>query len=282
MSTKGILKTSKFGKPSSTKSLDKKIKWKEPIAELESELAENEENKKSQKKRRRKATMQDHVQHYDNILALLDTEIDRKSREKEKGVRSFQKARKLIVQMRKELPQVTRSKEARALCSTRKKNLNSGLYLEYTISEELADFLKVPHDTTLSRIDVMRAICLYVHRKEDEERPEVKRWFSLNPKGKRDLQDPKDRKYIIPDEKLSGLLRYKKFVQDVKKGKIYKKVRIQDAEDDEDDFELVKVEDTRLSYMYIQKLIKDHFIEAVKKVEVEVETEEDENEEVEE
>jgi len=235
---------------------NKTVKWVDSTeGDKYPEDVESLENEIIVKRPRKKATMQEHVQHYNDIIALLDSEIDRKSRLKETGVRTFQKTRKMLLQMKKELPQVSRSKEAKALCSTRKKNINTGLNLEYSISEEMVEFLGVDSDTTLTRVDVMRAICVYIHRRPEEDREAVKKWFYLNQKGKRNLQDPNDRKYIIPDEKLSKLLNYKKFVQEVKKGKVYKKSKNEDG-----NIILVKLVDTRLSYMFIQKLIKDHFI----------------------
>ena len=62
---------------------------------------------------RKKPTMEDHIGNYNKILTMLDEEIDRKSREKEKGVRTFRKVKKILIKMRKELPVVARSKAAR-------------------------------------------------------------------------------------------------------------------------------------------------------------------------
>ena len=204
---------------------------------------------------RKKPTIEGHIEKYEQVLALLDAEIDRKSREKEKGARAFRKARKLIIQMRKELPAVTRSKAARMQSSLRK-NTTSGIAIQYQISEELADFLQVPHGTRLSRIEATRGICAYAHWKDDEKREDMLRWKHLNPNGKRNLQNPQDKKVVIPDKLLVKLLRYNEYKKDVKTGKVYKKVK--DKESGKEN--LVQMTSDLLYYWVIQKLISHCFL----------------------
>lgn len=204
---------------------------------------------------RKRATIEGHIEKYDQILALLDSEIDRKSREKEKGARAFRKVRKIVIQMRKELPVVTRSKAAR-MQSRLRKGTTSGIMIQCQISEELANFIKVSPETRISRIEATRAICAYAHWKDDEKREEVLRWQHLNPEGRRDLQNPQDKKSIIPDKALVKLLRYEKYKKDIKNGKITKKVK--DKETGKTN--VVQMTDDILYYWVIQKLITVHFI----------------------
>lgn len=204
---------------------------------------------------RKKATIEGHIENYAKALSLLDTEIDRRSREKDKGVRTFKKVRKLLVRMRKELPVVTRSKAARIKSST-SATRQGGIMIKYQISGELADFLKVPKDTKLSRVETTRAICIYSHLKENEKREEMARWLYLNPEGKRNLQNQMDHKSILPDKALSKLLRYDQYKKDVKAGKIFKNVK-----DKETGKVLqVKMTDDMLYYWVIQKLVGVHFL----------------------
>lgn len=211
-------------------------------------------NDPKERKQRVRPTMEMHVRHYDELLALLDVEIDRKSREKEKGVRSFRKARKLIFQMRKELPIVTKSKIARKQCSTRKTN-NGGLVVMQSPSDELADFLGIEPETQISRIEAATAICVYAHYNPEDTREHVNRWKHLNPKGKRDLQNPSNKKALIPDKKLIKLLNYDKYRKDVKSGKIKVKRKNKMTGKTEE----VVVDDDTLFYYVIQRLISHHF-----------------------
>ena len=216
---------------------------------------------------RKKPTIIDHIGHYDQLFSLLDTEIDRKSRKKEKGTRVLQTARKILTQMRKEVPHVTRSREARKQSSTRKKAI-SGLMMSFSISKELATFLKVPASTRLSRVEVTRAICVYAHLKEGEKRDEMLRWKHLNPEGKRDLQFPQDKKAIIPDKALSKLLRYDEYKKKIAAGLITQKSKNKDTGKKE----IIKVKTDALYYWAIQNLLNVHFLKD------EVSTEDEEKE----
>lgn len=174
--------------------------------EYENEEVEYENDEEDDTKiKKKKATIHDHINHYNTLLDLINGEIDRKSRSKENGVRVLQKARKLVESMRKELPHITRSKEARAALSTRK-NTSSGFTIKYYVSEELANFLQIDSQVdTVSRVDATRAICVYARLKEDEKREEILKWSYLNPEGSRDLQNPENKRTLIPDKTLAVL-----------------------------------------------------------------------------
>lgn len=221
----------------------------------EAASVKDEEDESPVRAPRKKPTIQGHIEKYDQVLALLDAEIDRKSREKEKGARSFRKVRKILIQMRKELPVVARSKAARLQSSTRK-NTTSGIMIQSQISEELLNFLKLPAGTRISRVDATRAICVYSHLKENEKRDELLRWEYLNPEGKRNLQNPQDKKAIIPDKALVKLLRYDQYKKDVKAGKVYKKLK--DKETGKES--MVQHTSDLLYYWVIQRLITIHFL----------------------
>lgn len=229
----------------------KKVK-KEEEPKLEDPDVEEEPTVRAPRK---KATIADHIKHYDQLFSLLDSEIDRKSREKEKGTRSLRTIRKVLIQMRKDLPQVTRSKEARKQSSTRKET-KSGLMMQFPISKELADFLNVPGDTRLSRVEVTRAICVYAHIKENEKRDEMIRWKHLNPDGKRNLQFPQDKKAIIPDKALTKLLRYDAYKKKIAAGQITRKSK--NKETGITEVTVVKTE--ALYYWAIQSLLSVHFL----------------------
>lgn len=249
--------------------------------EEEAEVPEDEEEEDADaeevKPVHKKNTIERHLERYDQVFELLDVEINRRSRGKEKGIRVFRSVRKTLVQMRKEVPHIVRSRSARIRSSTRK-NTTSGLMMSFAISEELADFLKLPRDTKLSRIDATRAICIYSNIKENEEREEMLRWKYLNPQGKRDLQNPRDKKSIVPDKALSKVLGYEKYKKDIANGLITKKVRNKDT----GKIEVVKVVENQLFYYTIQRLLNKHFCKAEPVVVAEEEDAEETEEEVEE
>jgi chromatin remodeling complex protein RSC6 len=246
---------------------------------LDNEEEDGDLDNEGVKKRRTKPTIYDHIAHYNQLLELIKAEVDRKSRSKENGVRPLQKARKMIEIMRKELPHVTRSKEAKMALSTRK-NTSSGFTIKYYVSEELANFLQIDASIdTVSRVDVTRAICVYSHLKPDEQREETLEWAYLNPGGERDLQNPANKRTILPDKTLSALLRYDNYKRDVKAGKIKQKTT--------DKITGIKgqkvLTESALNYNTIQPLISHHLLEAVpsEKVEDAEELEEENAEEAE-
>ena len=237
---------------------------------------EDLEDEKVGRKKRHKATIYDHIDHYNQLLNLIKFEIDRKSRSKESGVRVLQKARKMVEDMRKELSHVTRSKEARNALSTRK-NTSSGFTMKYYVSEELANFLQLDASTdTVSRIDATRAICVYAHLKENEKREDILAWSYLNPGCARDLQNPANKKTILPDATLASLLQYNQYKKDVKSGDITQKTKNKQT----GVVGQKKVAQNALDYTSIQRLISHHFLQPVEQpVEVEEEEEVAEEEE---
>lgn len=244
--------TTKGGKTKATKTGDKEGSVTKTSATKKNESKVVESPVAKVVKTRHRPTIEEHIAHYDALLAMLDVEIDRRAREKEKGARQFRKARKLVVQMRKELPYISKAK----LPKTRRNSAGSGLKKPLSISEELRAFLGLEEGEKISRIDVSRAICVYAHLKPDEAREEMLRWKHLNPKGKRNLQDPVDKKAIRPDAKLGELLGYERYRKDVAKGRITNKSK------DRATGEVVEkvVSNDALYYWTIQRLINRHFI----------------------
>jgi hypothetical protein len=184
-----------------------------------------------------------HIQDYDDLIRFLDQEIDRKSKEREKGIKTLRKTRKKIVALRKGVPRIVRY-------SYNRTSRTGSFDKTYAISKEFATFLKVPPSTKLTRIDAARAICVYAKTKKDEARQAVLRWHYLNPKG-RDLQV---KNTIVPDKVLSDILKYERYRQDVADGKVFKNVRDKDT----GLRKRVVVTDDKLYYWVIQKLLSQH------------------------
>ena len=154
--------------------------------------------------------------------------------------------------MRKEIPHI--SPQAKKIYYKPRKTTNSGLMKKYTISDALADFLGVDHNSQYSRIDITCAICAYAHIKDDEDRDKILQWAYLNPEGKRNLQNPRDKRAIIPDKHLKKLLKYEKYQKDVKAKKITKKIKNKET----GEITKIPVDNDFLYYWVIQRLISVH------------------------
>jgi chromatin remodeling complex protein RSC6 len=221
--------------------------------------SKGEDSEKESKKKtpRRKVTVETHLEKYDKLLGLLNEHIDHLRKNKEPGSRVFTTIRKAVRELHKEVPKIA---NARRKSIGNNQNKVSGFVLQCQLSPELADFLQIDHDTTLCRKDVTNAICVYSHLKPNEKRPHMLRWEYLNPGGKRNLQNPKERMAIIPDAKLAKLLRYNKYKKDVKAGQVTKnvtdkKTRVTTT---------VTVTEPTIYYWVIQKLLTVHYVSTLK------------------
>lgn len=207
-----------------------------------------------EKKPRKKVTIDTHMEKYALVLQMLDEEIERKQKAREPGIRTLQRIRGKVDELHCEVVKVAKIK---------RKNPNSkkvsGFSLECKITKELAEFMKIPEDSTPTRNDITNAICVYAHFNPAEKKPQVLKWKHLNPEGKRNLQDPKNKMYIIPDAKLKKLLNYDAYVKDVKEGKITRKTINKET----GKRETITVDDTGLSYSVIQKLIQTQILKTV-------------------
>lgn len=232
----------------------------------------NKPVEKKQRAPRKRATLETHIEKYDALLKVLDEEIERKQKEREKGTRVLRSVRKTVRELRTEAPKIAHAK--RRFASNGKKV--SGLELRYNISDELAAFMKIPRGSTPSRNDITNAICVYIHAHPGETRPQMTKWNHLNPKGKRNLQNPSSKMTIIPDDALDRLLNYKQYKNDVKKGKITQVT----TDKKTGKKETTKVTDPALKYCVVQKLICRHILGAVS-VKKDEEVEDNEEEEVE-
>jgi chromatin remodeling complex protein RSC6 len=93
--------------------------------------------------------------------------------------------------------------------------------------------------------------------KPEEKKEQILKWAHLNPGGKRNLQDPKNKMSIIPDQKLKKLLGYDKYIKEVNDKKVFKNITNKDTGRKEK----VLVTDPILSYSVIQKLIQHQILE---------------------
>jgi chromatin remodeling complex protein RSC6 len=148
------------------------------------------------------------VDSFDEIIKLVDDEIEaiRSGSAKTTGVKFLRSINKRL-----KLLKTKASKAAKTRKTTRKPstNTNSGFLKPVQISKEMAKFTGWDPLQSKSRVDVTKYICKYI---KDN-----------------DLQNPKDRREILADDKLKKLLNY-----DSKK-------------------------DEKLTYYKIQSYLKPHF-----------------------
>ena len=151
------------------------------------------------------------LESFDEIINLIDSEITslRDSQTKTKGVKFLRTLGKKVKTLKNHSARMIKQRN-----TTNKKvsnNSNSGFLKPVQISKEMAKFTGWDASQLKSRVDVTKFLCNYI--KEN------------------DLQNPKDRRQILADSKLSKLLKY-----DSKK------------------------ETNPLTYFRIQSCLKEHFI----------------------
>lgn len=166
----------------------------------------------SNKKKRVLLTRDMVLESFDEIINLIDGEISslRDSQTKTKGVKFLRTLGKRIKTLRNHSARLIKQRNtSNKKASTN--NSNSGFLKPVPISKEMAKFTGWDAAQLKSRVDVTKFLCNYI--KEN------------------DLQNPKDRRQILADSKLSKLLKY-----DTKK------------------------ETEPLTYFRIQSCLKEHFV----------------------
>jgi chromatin remodeling complex protein RSC6 len=156
------------------------------------------------------------VDSFDEVIKLIDDEIEtlRSSQTKSTGIKFLRSLNKRLKALKSKTTKAIKHRK-----STRKPsaNTNSGFLKPVQISKEMAKFTGWDPTLSRSRVDVTKHICKYI---KDN-----------------DLQNPKDRREILADDKLKKLLAY-----DPKK-------------------------DDKLTYYKIQSYLKPHFTALPKPVE---------------
>jgi chromatin remodeling complex protein RSC6 len=238
--------------PPKKKAAEKKKEEKKEEEKEEVQTENGVEPEKKEKKKRKETTPIDKKQaaqvanqELDEIKKLVDDNKNNKDKDVQKILKDISKKADAA---KKNLNALTKKK---GTGSTGKTSV-SGFRLNKTITKELATFLGIEEDAQISRLDATRAICVYVHKNPDEKRDTMLKWAHLNKNG-RNLQDPANKKNIVPDKELSTLLRYEQYKKDVAAGKILSsKANKKKAGQ--------KVTDPALKYSTVQVLISQHFL----------------------
>ena len=201
---KAVAKTAP-AKATKTAPVKAKVSKKAPVEEVE----EVEEEVLVKTKTKLVAPTREGVmEETDTLISLVEQEITklRDSKNKSKGIKFLRSLNKKAKTLRSHLGRVLKQRQV-----TRKPNTNSGFLKPVNISVEMAKFTGRDPDELVSRVAITNDICKYI---KDHN-----------------LQNPKDRREIEADSKLSALLKYDS-----------------DAQEEP------------LTYFRLQKWMKDHFI----------------------
>ena len=167
-------------------------------------------------KRRRVVDRESVFTDFDGLVSSVDKEIETirsatESKGRQVGVKFLRSLNKQLKQLKKDTQRAMKQKRKN---TNRAKNTSSGFMKPVPISAEMAGFTGWDETELKSRVDVTKYICNYIREK--------------------DLQNPEDRRQIIPDKKLSSLLGIDK----------------------------KSLKDEPLTYYSLQRKIQPHFVKA--------------------
>ena len=166
----------------------------------------------SEKKKRVVPTRESVVSSFDEVIQMVETEIAslRDSSTKAKGVKFLRSLNKRLKTLKTQVSRIKQRSSTKMVSSTNT-NTNSGFLKPVKISSDMAKFTGWNPDELKSRVDVTKFLCNYIRENN--------------------LQNPTDKRQIVPDAKLSKLIKY-----DSKK------------------------ESEPLRYYSLQKFLKPHFV----------------------
>ena len=159
---------------------------KAQAAPVEEEVVLEEEVQEQTTTKRRTPTRDSVLAELDAVLESIDTEITsiREGNSKNKGIKVLRSIAKKIKVAKAHAARVMKQKKRTA----RKGNQNSGFLKPVKISKEMAKFTGWKSSDLKSRVQVTKYICDYIKKHE--------------------LQNPEDRREIVPDAKLRKLLNF--------------------------------------------------------------------------
>ena len=150
-------------------------------------------NASKNNKQRRVVNAESVDREFEELLQLITEQIENlrtNSDKKVTGIKFLRSVSKRVKTLRADTARVCRTERR----TRRTTNTQSGFMKPVRISPEMARFIGVNPNELRSRVDVTKAICHYIKAKDGSHN--------------RDLQNPNNRREIIPDAKLSKLLGY--------------------------------------------------------------------------
>ena len=161
-------------------------------------------------KRRRDVTRETVERDFDDLLRMLSEETQHIQSTEGKNSSVSVKLLRQLVKRVKSLKSDTQRVSKQRTRSSRPVNTSSGFMKPVKISKEMSKFVGWNPEELKSRVSITKALCQYI---KDN-----------------DLQNPEDRRQIVPDSKLAKLLNYDQ-----------------------------KVDGKPLTYYYLQQKIQPHF-----------------------
>ena len=134
-------------------------------------------------RKRREVTRELLESSFDELLAQIDKEVESLRADGNKGTRFLRSVAKTIRQLKSASLRLSVKRTRR---QTAPRSTNSGFMKPVKVSKEMQKFTGIKDEQLVSRVDVTKAICLYVKE--------------------HNLQNNEDRRQFTPDEKLSKLL----------------------------------------------------------------------------
>jgi chromatin remodeling complex protein RSC6 len=181
-----------------------------PETTIEAVETVDDSDKSSSGEKKRTITRDIVLSSFDEIIKSIEDEIEtlREGDSKVKGIKFFKTLNKRLKTLKTYSSRLIKDKKS---ATSKSANKNSGFLKPVPISKEMAKFTGWNSEELKSRVDVTKFLCNYIRDNN--------------------LQNPKDRRQIVVDGKLSKLLKY-----DAKK------------------------ETTPLTYYKMQSSIKHHFL----------------------
>ena len=204
-----------ISKEKKTNSVSESTPGKKTSKKEEVVVEEEVVDETSEKKKRVVPTRESVVSSFDEVIQMVETEIAslRDSSTKAKGVKFLRSLNKRLKTLKTQVSRIKQRSSTKMVSST-STNTNSGFLKPVKISSDMAKFTGWNPDELKSRVDVTKFLCNYIRENN--------------------LQNPTDKRQIVPDAKLSKLIKY-----DSKK------------------------ESEPLRYYSLQKFLKPHFIKVV-------------------
>lgn len=164
----------------------KQTKTDKPKAKRVKKVKSESETTEKKERKRRDVTKDSVNTDFEALEEKLASEIEtlRDSKDKVKGIKFLRSINKLVKVLHKDYNRVLKIKKVR---KTGESN-TSGFKKPVKIREELAKFTGWDVNGSYSRVDVTRFICNYIKE--------------------HNLQNPEDRRLIVPDEKLCKVLNF--------------------------------------------------------------------------
>lgn len=142
-----------------------------------------------EKKKRVTPTRDSVLSSFDEVIQMVETEILslRDSSTKTKGVKFLRSLNKRLKTLKNQTSRIKQRSSSKTV-STTSNNTNSGFLKPVRISSDMAKFTGWDPNELKSRVQVTKYLCNYIRENN--------------------LQNPNDKRQIIPDNKLSKLIKY--------------------------------------------------------------------------